>query len=264
MIRLLVFPWLVVKPCFAHIFETFEHLLGTKIAVRFALSVVSLLVAWHIYTPIHELMHVAGCLLGGGTVSELALSPQYGAHFLKHIFPFIVPESEYAGQLSGFSTPNYWVYAMTDFFPYLLSLPGVVLMELSRRKNWVWLFGPALILILVPLTSIPGDFYELASLVTTQIGEAMTPAAAQGYLISDDVFKLIGTLREQGSLNAVNGLLVLLGILFGAYLALVTIAIEWVIARKWLPGFPPAAQEKSSAAPDQAASQETPNSAANP
>jgi len=245
MIKEILWPWSAVKSCFVHVFEVFEILLGDKIAKRFVLAILSLLIAWHIYTPIHELFHVAGCLLGGGTVEELALSPQYGAHLLKHIFPFIVAESEYAGQLSGFSTPNYWAYALTDFFPYLLSLPGVILMELSRRKRWIFLFGPALILIMVPLTSIPGDFYEMASLVTTQIGEAFGGSAQAGYLISDDVFKLVSTLHENGILSVFNTVMVLVGFILAAYLASATLALEWVIAKKALTNFPSSGEDKT-------------------
>ena len=50
-----------------------------------------LVVFWHLYTPVHELLHVGACVLGGGTVSELALKPQYGGTLLAHIFPFITP-----------------------------------------------------------------------------------------------------------------------------------------------------------------------------
>lgn len=59
--------------------------------------IISLLVSWWIYVPLHELGHALGCILGGGTVSKLEISPMYGALFLKEIFPFVSVGSEYAG-----------------------------------------------------------------------------------------------------------------------------------------------------------------------
>ena len=82
--------------------------------------------AWFVYTPIHELLHAAGCMLTGGTVRELQLSARYGGHLLARVFDFVRVEGEYAGRLSGFDTRgNDWIYLATDLGPFALTLfPG--------------------------------------------------------------------------------------------------------------------------------------------
>ena len=59
--------------------------------------IISFILSWWIYVPFHELGHAFGCILGGGTVSKLEISPMYGASLLKEIFPFVSVGSEYAG-----------------------------------------------------------------------------------------------------------------------------------------------------------------------
>ena len=63
-----------------------------------------LAVGWWVYVPIHELGHVAGCLVTGGAVDRLDIDPLYGAALLERVFPFVHSGSEYAGRLSGFDT----------------------------------------------------------------------------------------------------------------------------------------------------------------
>ena len=92
-----------------------ERLVDVK---RPALRLLGLLLVgaatWIIYVPIHELLHVAGCVVTGGTVSELELSPLYGAAMLQKIFPFIVVGGEYAGRVTGFDTP--FPYALEEYY----------------------------------------------------------------------------------------------------------------------------------------------------
>ncbi|CAM2068586.1 hypothetical protein SCOR_24665 [Sulfidibacter corallicola] len=223
-------PWCIFKPLFLHALACFESLLDKGGTRTLLVVLVSLVIFWHIYTPIHELLHVGACLAGGGTVTELALKPQYGGHLLARIFPFVVAESEYAGQLTGFTTPNYWVYALVDLAPYVLSLPGILLLELSRRRNWAPLFSVGMVLAFVPLMSVTGDYYELVSLVFTQLAEAMRPDWPAGVLIADDWFKLMGDLREAGRLDAVSGSLAVFGLLAGIWAAMVTLACQWHLA----------------------------------
>ncbi|MCD4655557.1 hypothetical protein K8T06_16675, partial [bacterium] len=45
---------------------------------------VSTIVTWFIYVPIHELFHVGGCVFTGGTVSELVMGHEYGAAYLQN------------------------------------------------------------------------------------------------------------------------------------------------------------------------------------
>ena len=234
MTKIFLMPWLIVKPVVLHTLNCLDNLLGDSGMKNLALLLLGVVVFWHIYTPVHELMHVAACFLGGGTVEELALKPQYGAHLLQKVFPFVVPHSDYAGQLTGFTTPNYGVYALVDFFPYLLSLVGVVLAEWCRRRAKVFLFGLAIILIYIPVMSLPGDFYEAASLITTQIAEMNDPQLEAGVLISDDVFRSLGELKETGLLTVTNGALVLLGLALAAWFVLLVLVLQAWVARKVL------------------------------
>lgn len=169
--------------------------------------VAGLFAAWIVYVPIHELLHVAGCLVTGGSVTELRLAPIYGASLLKRIFPFITPSSEYAGRLSGFSTGGSdLVYLATDAAPYLLTiLVGVPLLRaLARRGDAarsgpgagarIWLLGPAVVTAAAPVISLTGDYYEMASILLTK-GYALSGVTGLEVLRSDDLFKLIADLQ---------------------------------------------------------------------
>lgn len=227
----LLYPVHVLPRILKHALASFEKALdgGYK---SLAMILISTIVFWHIYTPIHELLHVAGAIITGGSVSELALKPQYGGTLLQPIFPFITPESDYGGQLTGFEVPNDLAYFVVDMLPYVLSLFGVALIEKVRRGGAAWIFGPAMVLAFVPFMSIPGDYYEAASLITTNIGELIHSDEARRYLVSDDVLKQIGTFAEEGKLNAVNLMLIIAGILGGIKLVLITLALQWKIAQK--------------------------------
>ncbi|MDJ0840910.1 MAG: hypothetical protein QNK37_30650 [Acidobacteriota bacterium] len=227
----LLLPWTGLPELVRHTLGTFETLLGDNM-MRLVLAIVSVIVFWHIYVPIHELLHVAACLMGGGTVETLALKPQYGGTILQHVFPFIVSESDYAGQLTGFTTPNDFVYAFVDFLPYSLSLFGVALMEWVRRGKRLWAFGPAVVLTYVPLMSITGDYYEAVSLVTTRIAQAWDASLPTGVLISDDLFASIGQLSKAGRLSGPVVLLLVTGVAAAAWLALVTLSLQRLVAER--------------------------------
>ncbi|MCP4575644.1 MAG: hypothetical protein GY846_05110, partial [Deltaproteobacteria bacterium] len=188
-----------------------------------------LILFWHLYVPVHEFLHVAGCLLGGGEVESLALKAQYGGLILQNLFPFVIPESEYAGRLTGFKTPNPWAYAMVDFFPYAISFFGIPLIVYCRRKRHIVLLGLGIILAFVPFMSIPGDYYEAVSLATTQMAEAINPGLQKDVLVSDDVFRSIKQLREAGTLDWRVGILIFLGVMLAVYLAFLTFALQvWI------------------------------------
>ena len=100
-------------------------------------------------------------------------------------------------------------------------------------------FGLGIILAYVPFMSVPGDYYEAVSLMTTRIAEAMQPSLESRILVSDDVFRSIGDLSEAGLLNGVTGSLVALGIVLAIYLTLITLALQLLIARRFFgPEFP--------------------------
>lgn len=169
---------------------------------------ITLVVTWFIYVPIHELLHVLGCVATGGTVTRLELSARYGAAILSKVFPFVVSGSDYAGQLKGFDTKGSDLcYLATDFLPFVLSiLIGVPLIKIAGRRRRPVMFGIAIVLGLAPFYNLSGDYFEMASIISTR-GVAVasgtpTPAppepaaddrAAPWYykLRSDDVFRLL-------------------------------------------------------------------------
>lgn len=158
---------------------------------------VAMIATWFVYVPIHELLHAFGCIWTGGTVSELQIDAMYGASLLAQWFPFVTSGSEYAGRLTGFNTKGSDLcYLACVFAPFVLSIfPGVSLVLLCTRRPRPIVFGIALVLALAPFYSIPGDFFEIASILVTRVVTAL--GAGDGSSIaferlrSDDVFRLI-------------------------------------------------------------------------
>ncbi len=138
----------------------------------------SLVVTWFVYVPIHELLHVGGCVWTGGEVSRLDLSPRYGAALLKNIFPFISSGSDYAGQLKGFDTHGSDLcYMATVFGPFALTvLIGVPLIKIVGRRRHPLLLGVAIVVGLAPFYNVPGDYFEMGSILTTR---ALTAAIGE-------------------------------------------------------------------------------------
>lgn len=179
------------------------------------------LLSWWIYVPLHELLHAAGCRLGGGEVSRLEIQQQYGGDLLAAVFPFVVSNSEYAGRLSGFDTGGSdWTYALTVAFPFLLVFPGLMLVRASFKRTRRFLFGAALLLTLSPFTSLTGDFLELGGLVLFQLWPGLDGIHRD--LISDDLFRLLGEmdLRSFSKLLFVGFSQVL-----GTFLAIATVGV---------------------------------------
>ncbi len=222
----IIFPIHAVKRGFSLSFGTFEEIISEAGYKGLIKVLVGLIIFWHLYVPFHELLHVAGCLLGGGQVTSLTLKPQYGGSILGKLFPFIVPESEYAGRLTGFTTPNGWVYALVDFLPYTTSLFGITLIMYCRKKRAAFLLGLGFILAFVPFMSIPGDYYEAVSLVTTRIAEVVNPGLQRRALVSDDLFRSVKELAQGGHLNWVVGICIIAGVMTSVYLALMTFALQ--------------------------------------
>jgi hypothetical protein len=166
-----------------------------------ALAFASMALTWFIYVPIHELLHVAGCLATGGSVSELEIQPEYGGHLLARVFDFVVVGGEYSGRLSGFDTHGSdFTYFATDIGPYLLSIfIGVPLLQLCTRARRPLLFGPAIVIGLAPFYNFIGDYYEMASTLVTRLvtlfrGGGNPPAFES--LRSDDVLSLISRFAD--------------------------------------------------------------------
>lgn len=158
-----------------------------------AAAAVSLVVSWILYVPIHELMHVAGCLLTGGTVTEVRLAPIHGGTILAAWTPIVTAAAGgYAGRITGFDTRGSDLcYLATDFAPYLLTiLAGVPLLRSlpgRGRRSAGWLFGPAVVMALAPFLSLTGDYFEIGTVLTTA-----TPWGRECRLLrSDDLLRLV-------------------------------------------------------------------------
>ena len=201
-----------------------------------AATMLALILAWFVYTPIHELLHVLGCVATGGAVSELEIQPIYGGLLLAEIFPFVVSGGEYAGRLSGFDTHGSdLVYLATDFTPYLLTvLIGVPALRRCAGRSRPLVFGSGVVVGLAPFYSLPGDYYEMGSILTTRAAGWLTPGAGPAYpgLRSDDVFALLGDmLSRPGELGLADGettialFLIGLSLAIGLLLACLTYAL---------------------------------------
>ena len=183
-----------------------EHSLRESPGLHTGIILGCLLLSWWIYVPVHELLHALGCVISGGSVTRLDLSPVYGAVFLKKIFPFISPGSEYAGQLKGFDTSGSdLTYLITVFLPYTLTIfPGVLLLKTASAEAVSPLSGSIRLGISIPLAyapfiSLTGDYYEISSIVVSRL----VPLASHGfsplYWRSDDLIKLSQQLLFTGN-----------------------------------------------------------------
>ncbi len=200
--------------------------------VGLGLLLLGLVAGWFVYVPIHELLHAAGCVATGGTISQLEIDGKYGGALLARVFPFVVSGSEYAGRLSGFDTRgNDAIYFATDFAPYLLTLwPGVwALRRAARRKHAFWTAW-WLPWALAPFVSLIGDAYEIGSLLLTRLPpwSALEPRTT---ILGDDVFLVAEGLRAAGAGGvAWSGLV--LAFALGTAWALATYALAAALARR--------------------------------
>lgn len=189
---------------FEDFFSGLESCLKQPSAFNIALIVISFLASWWIYVPVHELGHAVGCILGGGTVSRLEISPLYAGAVLEKIFPFVFSGSEYAGQLTGFDTNgNDLIYLLTVIFPYFLTVfIGVPLLRSAARSSppaASLKLGFALPIAFAPFISVSGDYYEMGSIIVTRLAGLLSPSFDVERLRSDDLFKLVSEIFLSGS-----------------------------------------------------------------
>ena len=199
-------------------------LTGPSIPARIGVAFLSLALAWLLYVPVHELMHVAGCVATGGIVNEVRLASLYGGTFLSRVFPFVTAvDSGYAGRLTGFDTNGSDLcYLATDAAPYLLTiLIGVPLLRSIGARpagSAAWLFGPAVVLASAPFLSLTGDYFEMGTVLTT----AVPWWRDYRLLRSDDLFRMVGqTVRHEINPGLVDLLIVILS------LALAFVMASW-------------------------------------
>lgn len=193
--------------------------------------ILSVAVTWFIYVPIHELFHVGGCVLTGGTVTELVMGREYGAGLLKSIFPFITPATtQYAGRVTGFDPNGDFGYFVTVFAPFLLTLfPGIWFLKIAYKHQKTWLLGPGIVMGLASFYNLTGDFFEMGTILSTRLINILTAGFAadtwQGFwlLRSDDIFRLMGEIFENPhiyGMHQASGILITIPvILLGFFLA---------------------------------------------
>lgn len=187
-----------------------DNALGKSPPAGILLIVVSFIVSWWIYVPVHELFHAFGCILGGGTVSELDISPKYGMAFLSKIFPFVSPGSDYAGQLTGFDTGGSdLTFLLTDLFPFLLTIfVGVPLLRSASRSATLPArikLGVSIPIAFAPFISFSGNYYEMGSIIVSRIA-AFFPSVDISRLRRDDLFKLSKEIFFSGSQYGVSNI----------------------------------------------------------
>ncbi len=189
---------------------------------------IGLFVGWWVYVPIHELLHAWGCIVAGGEVTELQMSAEYGAEYLKFWFPFITVGSDYAGQLTGFDTKgNDWIYAFTVYAPFLITIiPGIPLYQwVVHRSNpgtiACFFFGLLLPLAYGPFVSVFGDFYELGSIAASNLYGMW--GIDGSHWRSDDFFLLLSDMgSDLRPVRAVDVSGITIGFMLGLLAALVT------------------------------------------
>jgi len=196
------------------------------------------LVSWFLYVPVHELLHAFGCLATGGSVTELEIQALYGGALLEKIFPFVVAGGPYAGRLTGFDTGGSdLVYLATDAAPYLLTLlGGFWLLRLAPIRRNPLLFGPAVVLLITPLISIAGDYYEMGSiLVSGALGLLGGSPESLQLLRHDDLFALLGEFSQRFPTGrALWAAAVAASTMLGYILACLTLAGSQALARRFL------------------------------
>jgi hypothetical protein len=179
---------------------------------------------WILYVPIHELLHAAGCLLSGGEVRTVRIGSLYGGAILERVIPVVQAGGEYAGRLAGFSTGRSDTrYLITVAAPYILSIAAVPLLRRAIRAGSPWLGGLALVPAFAPIYSLPGDYFEMGSILVTR---AVSPLEAppepysvdSGLMLlrSDDLVALLGRLSGEphlftpGTPGGLGGVIMLL------------------------------------------------------
>jgi hypothetical protein len=169
---------------------------------------IAFVLAWFVYVPIHELFHAWGCLLAGGDVTRLEISPEYGGVLLARIFPFVASGSSYAGQLTGFDTHGSdAIYLATVLAPFVLTIfVGVPLLKRAARPlarpAWrPWLLGASIPIAYAPFISLVGDYYEAGAILISRLARWFDPALPLPRWRGDDVFKLGRELSDAGAFD---------------------------------------------------------------
>jgi len=227
-LRILLFPWpylvrSLVDPLLG---RAREPLYRTLLPLALTVGAV-----WMHTVPVHELLHAAGCLLGGGEVSELEIKPVYGGALLARLFAFVRSGGNYQGRLAGFDTGgNDWCYLLTDALPYLLTiLLGVPMLELARRRGSMVALGVGMVHTILPVASLGGDYYEMGSVVATRMA-GLQPRSPEALLLRGDDLALVLRRVEAGGVE--HGLILIgAGVLIGVFFLWLTMDLSILAAR---------------------------------
>lgn len=214
--------WGPVREAAAEILVSADALLADRRPAwrSVGLLILSTLASWFVYVPAHELLHALGCFAMGGVVTELQVAPHYGGRLLEQVFPFVRSSGEHAGRLSGFDTRGSdLTYLVTDFAPYLATIVGAIpLLAASRRRRSALLFGPGAVLAAAPITSVGGDFFEMAGILVSRALALLRPGIDAHLLRCDDVSALLGEFAERFPDHRAAWGLAILATLFVAWL----------------------------------------------
>ena len=227
---------LVFKPFYTFSLHFGELLVGPRGIQRLIIILVGLLLGWWIYVPLHEFLHVAGCLLGGGQVTTLHLDPLYGGHIFASLFSFVSAGGDYAGRLTDFDTGGSdWVYALAVYAPFFLTLPGFQLMKWSGNSSRSLPFGLAIPFAFAPVISLTGDFVELGSLTLFQAWQGTE--SMHRSLVNDDLFRLIEELGSDASTLSLDQPVVVsfiaLSVILGSGMAWSTLIASEILTADW-------------------------------
>ena len=175
------------------------------------IMLVSVLAAWWLYVPLHELGHAWGCRLAGGRVTRLEIAEIYGAAWLARLFPYVTVGSEYAGRLSGFDTRGSDVtYLATCALPFVLTVfvgvPLLRVVPLARGRWRAVLLGAAIPVAFAPFVSLPGDYYEMGSILVSRAVAWLVPGFAIDRWRSDDLIKLVSERWASATVADVAGI----------------------------------------------------------
>jgi len=176
----------------------FEAVLaGPRPVIRFLIFALFAAIAWWVYVPLHELVHAGACVSCGGEVRRMTLAPIYGGSVAARHFDWIDDDTPYAGQLADFSSGSDACYLWLVLAPFVATPLARPLLRRTARGGGALPFAIGTVLALMPLVSVPGDFYEAASIVVTRLAEGGVPDALS--LRSDDLPALVGRLLAKGS-----------------------------------------------------------------
>jgi len=220
--------------------DAFDACTRGGVGAALALIALSLVVTWWLYVPLHELAHAWGCLLTGGRVTRLEIAEIYGAAWLARVFPYVTVGSEYAGRLSGFDTRGSdLVYLVTCALPFVLTVfVGVPLLRAvprARGRRGAIMLGAAIPIAFAPFASLPGDYYEMGSILVSRMVAVVVPGFAVERWRSDDLVKLVSALapeaRAADAAGVAASLLLGAALAWGTYWAGVLVS-GWTMSRR--------------------------------